>query len=79
LDLLEPLEQGGVAGFVFLGCGKGPFEVVEHGQQRGHDALGGVPGQFLLIAGDAFAVIFEFGDRAQILVPILVSPGRSGF
>jgi hypothetical protein len=79
LDLLQPVEQRGVVGLVFLDGDESPLEVIEHGQQRGHNALGSEPGQLLFFASDAFAVIVEFGSGAEELVPILLGLGRSGF
>ena len=52
---------------VMLGGVERPLQVVEHGQQLGHQRLGGAGGLGLSVAGDPLAVVVEVGrDAAQV-------------
>src|SRR6185312_6399916 len=88
LDLLEaaPVEDvgqllahpgdplGHLRLLVVLGGVDGPLEVVEHGQELGHDRLGGPVGLGLRVAGHALAVVVEVGRDAAQVVQVLLRP-----
>src|SRR6185312_5606595 len=88
LDLLEaaPVEDvgqllahpgdplGHLRLLVVLGGVDGPLEVVEHGQELGHDRLGGPVGLGLRVAGHALAVVVEVGRDAAQVVQIFLRP-----